>query len=307
MKKALVVISTLLLFSCGSKALSYLNTAIDIMEENSIKKKEIDWKELRTSALAEMKGKESIEETYPIIEKILRELGDNHSFLLTEQLRTKMRQAHENLPIVEYKIINKQIAYLKIPAFMGSDSLPNNFAESIQKQIKKLDKKEIKSWIIDLTENTGGNMWPMYLGLSPILGDGISGYFLDSENKFYEWRYSNNAVYEGKTKHLEIEDSYVLNNTDYDKIAVLIGRKTASSGEAIAIAFKEFPKTQFFGEFTHGLTTGNSIHPLSDGAKLILTTSIFVDRTKTIYGGPIEPDIYTTKPEEKAVKWLMEK
>ncbi len=51
------------------------------------------------------------------------------------------------------------------------------FASLLQREIKELDQNEIDNWIIDLRGNTGGNMYPMYLGLSPILGEGIGGYF----------------------------------------------------------------------------------------------------------------------------------
>ncbi len=56
----------------------------------------------------------------------------------------------------------------------------------------------------------------------------------------------------------------------------------------------------------YGLTTGNSSYPLKDHAELFLTTSIFVDRSKKIYGGQIAPDIFTDNPIEKAIVWIME-
>ncbi len=250
MKKILILGSIFLFLSCRNEPLLYLNSAIDIMEKNSIKKESIDWDKLRKSSIEKIKGKESIKQTYPIIEDALKELGDNHSFLLTQSLKTKIDEINKNLPVVESKIIDNKIAYLKIPAFFGNDSLPHKFALLIQSKIEKLDKPEIKGWIIDLTENSGGNMWSMYLGLSPILGEGVSGYFLDSDKEYFEWSYTENAVYEGKNKILEIANSYLLKNTSY-KIAVLIGKTTASSGEAIAVAFKGMPSTQFIGESTY--------------------------------------------------------
>ncbi len=59
----------------------------------------------------------------------------------------------------------------------------------MQEIIMTLDSVEIKKWIIDLKDNTGGDMWPMYLGLSQIIKEGISGYFINSNGEFSEWNY----------------------------------------------------------------------------------------------------------------------
>ncbi len=281
----------------------YLNSAIDIMEENSIRKDSIDWHRVRELSMKKTKQIKSIKDSYPIIEDILKKIGDNHSFLLTKSLEEKMGGRFKNLPVVESKIIASNIAYIKIPAFFGKDSLSNKFASLIQSKIKKLDKSEIKGWIVDLRENSGGNMWPMYLGLSPLLGEGVSGYFLDSNNKYLKWSCSNNAVYEEDNKMLEISNSYILKSSK-NKIAVLIGKSTASSGEAIALAFKGKDNVLFFGKPTYGLTTGNTIFELEDGAKLVLTTSVFVDRLKNIYGGEIKPDKFTDEPLYEAIYWI---
>ena len=144
----------------------------------------------------------------------------------------------------------------------------------------------------------------MYLGLSPIIGNGKSGSFLDSNGDLIDWSFNGNAVYEGEKKILEIENPYVLKKQP-DYIAVLIGMNTASSGEAITLTFKGLKNSRFFGTFTYGVSTGNSIFPLGDGAKLILTTSRFTDRNGNVYGGQIEPDVFTQRPLEEARQWIL--
>jgi C-terminal processing protease CtpA/Prc len=66
--------------------------------------------------------------------------------------------------------------------------------------------------------------------------------------------------------------------------AVLIGGRTASSGEAVAIVFHGRDGVRFFGYPTAGLTTSNEPVHLSDGAMLALTMSVFADRTGTPFG-----------------------
>jgi len=48
---------------------------------------------------------------------------------------------------------------------------------------------------VDLSNDTGGNMWPMLLGLGPIFGDGIVGYFASHNNSFIGWGYSKGSVF----------------------------------------------------------------------------------------------------------------
>ena len=96
MKKAFVIVSIPFLFSCNNEPQLYLNSALDIIEKNSIKKEDIDWGDLRKTAVEKLKGKQSIEETYPIIENVLKELGDNHSFLLTQELSTKIQEGKQD-------------------------------------------------------------------------------------------------------------------------------------------------------------------------------------------------------------------
>jgi len=224
---------------------------MDIMEENSIKTESIDWENLRNTANKKLKGKRTAEEVYPIIESTLKELGDNHSFFLPKQTDSIRAESEGTMPQIEAKIFNKQIAYLKIPAFNNGGNLANKFASKIQSKIRAMDKPEIKGWIVDLSENYGGNMWPMYLGLAPLIGEGISGYFFDWEQNSAEWSFKNNAVYNKEVNKLEIENSYVLNKTP-TKIAILTGQMTASSGEAIVIAFNGLSSTKSFGEKTLG-------------------------------------------------------
>lgn len=273
------------------------------MEENSIRKDSIDWSEIRKNSKKRIKGIKTIEQSYPIIEDIIDEIGDNHSFLLTKSLEKKIQEKYRFLPKVESKVIDGDIAYIKIPSFFGEDSLSVRFASLIQNKIKSMDDTLIRGWIVDLRENSGGNMWPMYLGLAPILGEGVSGYFLDSNDNYVEWSHYKNAVYEENNLMLEIPNTYVLKNPN-SKTAILIGNITASSGEAIAIAFKGKMNTSFFGEPTYGLTTGNTLFDLTDGAKLFLTTSIFVDKSKNIYGNKIIPDFLTADAKEEAIEWL---
>lgn len=119
-----------------------------------------------------------------------------------------MLDQKRTLPEVPVDIIKGKVAYIKIPGFSGNDKLAKDFAKLIQNKIKSIDKSEIDSWIIDLSENTGGSMYPMILGLEPVLGDKILGYFVDVDNKFYDWKLSNGAIYIDGNYIMSIDNPY---------------------------------------------------------------------------------------------------
>ncbi|WP_052345965.1 S41 family peptidase [Hymenobacter swuensis] len=91
-------------------------------------------------------------------------------------------------------------------------------------------------------------------------------------------------------------------------VAVLTDTLTASSGEAVAVAFKARKHTRSFGAGTCGVSTGRSRFDLSDGSVLLLTTAVFADRRLVRYGHSIAPD-EPLKPAEvvpRATRWIRE-
>jgi carboxyl-terminal processing protease len=90
---------------------------------------------------------------------------------------------------------------------------------------------------LDLRGNFGGNMWPMLLSIEPLIGNGTFGYFIDANENSEAWK-----IIEGKAY---IEDQFVMETKILSKqdlsnqfLAVLTDHQTASSGEAVAVAFK---------------------------------------------------------------------
>lgn len=104
------------------------------------------------------------------------------------------------------------------------------------------------------------------------------------EKKKTAWKYKN-----GKTSYTNTSKPYHLKNEN-NRIAVLIGPYTASSGEATAISFIGKTNVKTFGTPSAGLTSANDGFKLSDGKMLLLASSYEMDRTGKNYTGKIEPD-----------------
>ena len=300
-------ISLFCIFGCTTPK-AYLNEAIDIIANNSIDKYKIDWDRYREDVLEYGKKARTVKETYPAIQYALSKVGNGHSFLISSDQYKSIIAQDKQLSNITSQLFDDKIAYIKIPGFLGIEGFADKFAQQIQDKIKEFDNNNVESWVIDLSDNPGGNMWPMLLGLGPILGEDTLGYFMNADRNFTPWIYANGSVFIGDEKIMTLSNPYILKN-HIKSIAVIISNKTGSSGEAIATAFIGADNCKFFGERTHGFSTGNADHKLSDGAVIILTESKFVDRNMVIYGKSIQPDVGDSSKSviNTAIKWINDK
>jgi carboxyl-terminal processing protease len=291
--------SLLLIFiiSCSTETpKGYLDEVFKIVEEHSIRRDSIDFNEIKRKAYSKLKGAESIESCYPIIKSILNDLGDSHSFFMPKeqveewQSTSKTAVIH-NVITFSGKLLSQDIGYIHLKGFDSGDPKSiMQYADSLQNQIKSIDNENLKGWIIDLRENSGGNCWPMLAGLGPLLGNGICGYFIDNKQKKTSWFYRDgkSGINSHTITRLSVKHYELIN--DSKPIAVLTGSQTASSGEVVVTAFHNRKNTKSFGEPTRGLSTGNANYALSDGSMIFLTGSIYADRLGNIFGEKIDPN-----------------
>jgi C-terminal processing protease CtpA/Prc len=151
----------------------------------------------------------------------------------------------------------------------------------------------------------------MLAGIGPLLGEGICGYFIQPGIENVSWFYKKGAAGMGKEKNTKVTKRAYKIKGKLPHVAVLTGPSTGSSGEVVTVAFRGRPNCKSFGQATAGLSTGNENFPLRDGAQIFLTSSIYADRNKTVFGSKINPDIAIPEEEleqtvAKASKWLLE-
>jgi hypothetical protein len=281
----------------GVRAEVYLNQALDVMEYNSIRRYEIDWAAFRAQARAEAEAAGSVEpaDTYPAIVAALERIGDNHSFFRPAEAAPASAPGGPG-PTSPARVdpsamlVAPGVGYVDVPAFSGGGAEGDVLASSYHALIESVDTLGTSCrWVVDLRGNTGGNMWPMLAGIGPVLGEDTVGYFIDPDSVITSW------IYEAGTAGV---DSIVVATSDpvYElvsprpHVAVLTDGETASSGEAIAVAFRGRPDTRSFGQATWGVSTANAAFPLPDGAVIFLTVATMVDRDGTVYGEELVPD-----------------
>jgi hypothetical protein len=324
MKKAIsLMLLTFTLFSCGgggeseSKetnlqdqsiiAKNYVSEILNLMQEHAITRYEVDWGNLEAEVNALAANAKNIKETYPAITKALELLNTNHSalFSASDEILAYYSGIKCEDPVVTKNPNINNIGYIKVDAFSLNDSPAINYATNIQNKIASQDSADLDGWIVDLRDNTGGNMYPMLAGIGPLLGDDDYGYFVDANESYSSWGYKDGSSYNNGENIVTVEDPYYLLNP-LPKIAILSNRRVASSGEITLIAFKKVNNTRVFGADTCGLSTGNVAFTLSDGSYLILTTVITADREQVKYGGRVEVDQKESPSDvvNKAVEWL---
>jgi C-terminal processing protease CtpA/Prc len=199
------------------------------------------------------------------------------------------------------------IGYVRVNGFSGSESEATEFAASLQALIAEQDHENIRGWLVDLRDNSGGNMWPMIAGIGPLLWEGTYGYFIDPDSNISSWGYLAGSSVLEDSNIVSVEQPYELLNAS-PRIAVLSSRRVASSGEATLIAFKKLDNVKIFGTDSCGLSTANSMFELSDGAEFFLTVSTMADREMIKYGDSIEVDVDANAEDavDVAVEWIMQ-
>lgn len=259
-------------------AYDVLEAAFSFVEERALKASVINLAAHRELALKQALHSAPPSAAYSMIADLLAALGDKHSFALTPSEATLFRNTGRSTSSVEFKLIGS-VGYISVPGFKGTGTeASNRFKNAICSALRVLAPDASTGWVVDLRQNTGGNMRPMLGGLIPLLGEGNYGSFRDRDGHDRHW-----ATLVQKDCSVPIDSRA--------RIAVLVGARTASSGEAVAVAFSGRPNSRSFGVATAGLSTSNLTLDLPDGGALLLTNAIDVDRTGKEFPNGLTPDV----------------
>jgi len=315
-------------------ARTYLEQALDLMQQHALNKSSIDWPNLRVQALARASRAKAAADTYPAITFALTQLKEHHSFL----------QLPDNLPATQREAITAEMNKVRAPSDSDANQSPfapqkeiqghldrrggkvfahvvvpmcvakyseweknagdfQEFAEKLHAIVMDLQAQQPAGWLIDLRGNRGGNMWPMLAGIGAVLGEGDLGTFVSADGELVPWYYKAGKAGTRDSKgeaeivaHVE-KPPFALPGLPW--VAVLLDRSTGSSGEAVAISFTGRPRARSFGEHTAGFSTSNERYPLPDGAALFLCVGIEADRTGHRYPDGLDPDTKLPAPDSR--------
>jgi hypothetical protein len=292
------IVDTQTLPAPSPAASRYIAYALSVIEEHAFVRAELDWPAYRAAVMRQARGAVTPADGYLALRYALGALGDGHShFMTAEQMEALAESPVENArtsrPPVEPRgeLLAGSVGYLRLPGIAGGSHMDRvEFAERLQDLIAELDARAACGWIVDLRDNSGGNLWPMLVGLGPLLGDGNAGVSVRPNGERRRFWYDGGRAGLGDYVQLRVRgEPYRLRRADAP-VAVVTDEETASAAEIIAAAFAARPPARSFGEATRGATTGTRTFPLIDGAALILAVASTSDRHGRIHTGPIRPD-----------------
>ncbi|GAA3630710.1 hypothetical protein GCM10022267_16860 [Lentzea roselyniae] len=292
------VLLVLLLLSTGvgepvSPARSYLDTALDLLQQHSMESSAADWPRLRAEA-------HRAGDAHDAIRWVIGELGNPHTVLRTSPSGGPPPSIRE---VPGGRMIGST-AYLKLPQTSSDNG--ETYVESGRYLLRDLLAARPSGWVVDLRGNHGGDMHPMLTVVAPLLGEGKTGSFVHPDGTTTDWGIRDGHVHDGERIWFpQVEMPPAVNGP----VAVLIDGGTASSGEAVLLAFTGAARTRSFGEPTAGYATSNELFLLPDGARLAITTAYMADRTGRTYGNtPIAPQTLVDSDEalDAAIEWLAE-
>ncbi|MBL7574392.1 Peptidase family S41 [Peptoniphilus asaccharolyticus DSM 20463] len=270
------------------------------------------WKDEKEKFKTELENSNDVEKRIEIIGKANKLAGGKHSFLIVGK-GTKEKSDGD----IGYKYeIRNGVLILKINetkfSYDAEDSAKEikNYIEDIQNII--YNNQNLSGYIIDLSDNFGGNMYPMLLGLSPLIADGNILEFIDK--------------YENSVGIVKLEDGKILNCSENGEnivnmssdlyrgkvnkpVAVLISEKTSSSAEMTLLALKTNSRVQVFGKPSAGYNTANYSFDIGKNIGVVLSSAKVKSKDGIVYENePIKPDVEVNINQgyDTLIKWIRE-
>lgn len=264
------------LFNASEKR---INTAmVDTAALNGLYGESVDFKKAREKFEEEPTNKD-------LLDAAIDSAGGKHSKVFTEE----EEDAEKSIaPAVNMK---DGVLWAKVPS-VGRHDNGQDYADTLSAGISS--HSDACAAVVDLRGNNGGDMGPMYAGLSPLLPDGTVLSFATRTT-------TTDVVIEGNS----VSGGGTSITTEGGKvdlpIAILTDDETASSGEATLLAFRGLDNVRTFGKPTAGYASANMVIDYPDGRSLMLTTAKDKARTGEEFAeDPIKPDA----PESELNSWL---
>lgn len=282
---------------------SFIDKSFEIINENSVYKNEVNLFEIKNNLYQKTSELSHLDELPPYYTAVFEALNDHHGALKFKEktIGWSIKLQGENKIVkdlikkdnqVHSEVLKNKYAYIRIPgnndfAFKKVDSISSDIAN----HINTVNSSKIKGWIIDLRANTGGNMYPILLGLKGFLGNNtMIGGFRNAKNENTgNWEIKNNELYIDDNL---LKSTFIINSPIPQDIPIVIlsGYYTASAGEMTVIAFRGRNKTYVVGEPTANYTTAVIGFKINSFAGINLSTDYVVDRKSNIYKSYVTPD-----------------
>lgn len=301
--------------------------ALKMAKETSLYRNDVDWDAI-TKKYVQLYNQHSDKKA--AYEYLINSLGDEHgafrnantfqttAYYTKGKTETRAFDSHFHNTVINdinarfsYREM-EGIGYLKVVG-IGPQFPMEEDAAMIQNAIAKLKAKGVDKWVLDLRYNGGGNMNPMLSGLSSLIGSGDIGGLSDkSGTELQNFKIKKGKFYDTGNQVINIKNP--VKKKIKDRVAVLLSKYTASSGEIVAVTFKGRKHTRFFGERTRGLTTVTGFDRIDEETIMLISKAYYRDRNNQIYTNGVEVDeeiefeefseLKEDKILQRSIEWL---
>lgn len=285
-----------------------IDTILHRAKHTSLNARWVTWDSLRTEMLKHASQAKSVHDLKPAFDLLLSALNDPHgkfintadNSCLASYTAPQDPEDPNSQPVInvskgqpiastfEFKELEGGIGYMRIASIPAGADIQQE-AALIRTAIDSLSKRESQRWIIDLRYLTGGELHPVLAGVAPLLGEGQVGSVVDNRSRIKKlYEIHNGNFYDDKKRIGKFTN---IIHASEPRIAVLVSRHTAGTGQVVAITFKGRKNTKFFGEPTAGgLAITKQIHVTSN-LIMHLSEGLYQDRIGRPYPINIEPDM----------------
>lgn len=287
--------------------------AVQLVSQHAYNASKVDWEKAQATALEILASDNSADGLNASIQYLISKLDDGHSsFRPAPAPGAKGAPAGGGMPPLRLPLpIGERVdgagrfPVIRVNAWGGGDPAQvRSAAASLRQTLNQSLEDDTCGLVVDFSGNTGGNMWPMLAGLLPIFSEGLLGAFEGADGKRTSIVSSGNSLALGGKSHYLNAPRLPLPRFQPAHVAVLVGPRTASSGEIVALLLAAQANVRTFGAATAGRSSANQAFPLSDGSALILTTAATIDREGQKYWDPIAPDVPAEHAAQAAAEWL---
>lgn len=250
---------------------------------------EADWNQVISAGEKALSSPPDLDPIPVAINELIRNLPDSSHmrlYPLGQSNEDNDSQSVNRWTMPKCKKLNDSGVYLlSLPGTPNVQSLGDKYVSAARSCIAD---GSASRWIIDLTENAGGDANLMFAALSDVFGEGPLLKYVNSANEEFVVSIGYNEVTVGGEKTIALKGP--VNRVDKEFV-FLIDRTCASSCEAVAASAKrQFP---VIGQDTQGMTTVNESIRINEHFVLPVTSGFM----ESLSGSRIEsvsPDIYLT-------------
>jgi len=327
---------TFLLFAALSAAQAFpAEPVLNAIKTQSVHRHSVDWTPIEEAYRAAIAKAANDDDYSTAVVGVFQAMNDVHSALSLKgkvymhyepvepgdlaRMQTLLRLDQDQKGNVVGNMLDGDIAYLMVPSIRIAPGDVDEYTGYVAQKVANLGTMKPAGWIVDLRLNSGGNMYPMLLGLRALLGTNKIGTAVDADGKT-----TADIVLTAQGLNIggaQVAARAIEGEPDLASVpvVVLVGPVTCSSGQAAALAFAKRPDTILLGEPTAaGYATGNTPIRIAEHVSLNLATNFMGDREGNSSKGRVMPDVEVkarddfndlTKDQKviEAIKWLRDK